>query len=58
MIKKKTELLLSLLYAGEKNSSEDIQESKSIVGITRLEKLLFLLKKEAGFLSNATTPNY
>ncbi len=42
-IKNKAELLLALLFANEGNKVE---------GITRLEKLLFLLKKEKGFLQN------
>ncbi len=43
-VKNKADLMLALLYAGD---------SSKIEGITRLEKLLFLLKKEKGFLSNA-----
>ncbi len=46
-IRNKTELLLVLLYAGEGPS-----QSAPIIGITRLEKLLFLLKTEEGFLAN------
>lgn len=44
-IKNKTELLIALLYANNQQSIE---------GITRLEKILFLLKKEAGFLATTT----
>ena len=44
-IRNKTDLLIALLYADNK---------KSIEGITRLEKMLFLLKEEEGFLSNST----
>ncbi len=50
-IKNKAELLLSLLFAGEQDSSSG-QYSTSIEGITRLEKLLFILKIEEGFLAD------
>ncbi len=50
-VKNKAELILLLLLAGEKDSSPE-QYSTSIEGITRLEKLLFLLKTEEGFLEN------
>lgn len=45
VIKNKAELMLALLFAGNHGGAK-------IEGITRLEKLLFLLKKEQGFLSN------
>jgi hypothetical protein len=51
-IKNKTELLLALLYAGDGNSAP-ISHSSPIVGITRLEKLLFLAKIEHNLLSAA-----
>lgn len=44
-IKNKAELLLALLYAGQEHNSR-------VEGITRLEKLLFLLKKEKNFLND------
>lgn len=47
-IKTKVDLLLALLYAGKR------EEATPIEGITRLEKLLFLLKTEEGFLSTRT----
>jgi hypothetical protein len=55
-IKNKTELLLALFYAGEDINSND-QKSEKIEGITRLEKLLFLLKMEKGFLKNVEKTN-
>ena len=49
----RTELLLSLLYADtDQESALDPQNSESVEGITRLEKLLFLLKKKEGFLES------
>jgi len=54
-IKNKTDLLLALLYAG-KNLSPDQQSSEPVIGITRLEKLLFLLKKDEGFLETVPDP--
>lgn len=48
-VKNRAELLLLLLLSGEVNSKVD-QRSTSVEGITRLEKLLFLLKTEQGFL--------
>jgi hypothetical protein len=48
-LKNKVELLLALLYAGEH------EEATPIEGITRLEKMLFLLKIEEGFLSQSET---
>lgn len=50
-IKNKAELLLSLLFAGEQESSSE-QYSKPVEGITRLEKLLFILKIEENFLAD------
>lgn len=52
-ITNKAELLLSLLYAGEDYNYEN-QQSTEIEGITRLEKLLFLLKNEKNFLLNVS----
>jgi len=46
-IRNKTDLILALLYAGEGPS-----RFAPIIGITRLEKLLFLLKTDEGFLAN------
>jgi len=51
-IKNKTQLVLTLLYAGVKSIRGE-QDSIGIEGITRLEKLLFLLKMEKGFLEDA-----
>jgi len=48
MINHKTEMLLVLLYAGEEIMANR-QKSTSVTGITRLEKLLFLIK-ETGLL--------
>jgi len=47
-IRNKTELILALLYAGERPS-----QFTPVIGITRLEKLLFLLKTDEGFLAKA-----
>jgi hypothetical protein len=47
-IKNKTDLLLTLLLDANNN---DIS-SDMIIGITRLEKMLFLLQMEKGFLKN------
>jgi len=47
-IKNKAELILALLFAG------DQEFPTSIEGITRLEKLIFLLKEEKGFLKEKT----
>lgn len=46
--KNKAELILALLFAG------DQEFPTSIEGITRLEKLIFLLKEEKGFLKEKT----
>jgi len=54
-IRNKADLLLALLYAG-KALSPDQQFSEPIAGITRLEKLLFLLKKDEGFLKAVPDP--
>lgn len=45
-INSKAELLLSLLY-----SDDNSQKHAAILGITRLEKLLFLLKKDTNLLT-------
>src|SRR2546425_1962281 len=45
----RTNLILALLYAPDGSG----RESAPILGVTRLEKLLFLLTKEAGLLTNA-----
>jgi len=50
-ISTKTDLLLTLLLGGA--VSEGMSVPEPIEGITRLEKLLFLLKKEGGFLRSA-----
>lgn len=47
-VNNKAELMLALLYAGMDQS----QKNQPVEGITRLEKLLFLLKMEKGFLKN------
>lgn len=47
-IRNKTELVLALLYAGEQAAGRSLP----VVGITRLEKLLFLAKVEEAFLSS------
>lgn len=54
-IRNKADLLLALLYAGE--SAADLQSAAQIVGITRLAKLLFLLKIEGKFLNNVAVEN-
>ncbi len=51
-INSKVDLLLALLYAGKK------EEATPIEGITRLEKLLFLLKTEEGFLSTPSEATF
>lgn len=51
-VNNKAELMLALLYAGMDNSQN--QKSQPVEGITRLEKLLFLLKMERGFLKNVS----
>ncbi|WKZ60532.1 MAG: hypothetical protein QY309_03440 [Cyclobacteriaceae bacterium] len=51
-VNNKAELMLALLYAGMDNSQN--QKSQPVEGITRLEKLLFLLKMEGGFLKNVS----
>lgn len=51
-LKNKAELLISLLYAGSESSI-----NRSIEGITRLEKMLFLLEVDQGLLSKATKPD-
>lgn len=56
-INNKAELMLALLYAGTNEGNKDVQQSTEIEGITRLEKLLFLLKKEKNFLSNVSQEN-
>jgi hypothetical protein len=48
-ITRRSDLLLSLLWAQDSTEGE----SAPITGITRLEKLLFLLKQEYGFLQHA-----
>lgn len=45
-IKNKAELILALLFAGYQESPTSVE------GITRLEKLIFLLKEEKGFLKD------
>jgi hypothetical protein len=49
-IKNKEELLIALLYAGELRPAK-------IEGITRLEKLLFILKMEKGILKDVSHEN-
>jgi hypothetical protein len=56
-IHRKGDLLLALLYAGEKSKKGNDENSFPIEGITRLEKLLFLLKYESGFLSEESKEN-
>lgn len=51
-IRNKTELLLALLYASDTPSALSSRLSP-IVGITRLEKLIFLAKIEQGLLAGA-----
>ncbi len=51
-IENKTSLLLALLYAGKEENSASSPFSSHIVGITRLEKLLFILKLDEGFLAD------
>lgn len=51
-VKNRSELLLSLLFAGEDGSGAKF--NSSIVGITRLEKLLFLLSVEADLLKDVS----
>lgn len=51
-IKNKADLLLALLYAGRESVSGQ-ESSEPIIGITRLEKLLFLLKIKENFLEDA-----
>jgi hypothetical protein len=48
-IRNKTELLLGLLYAKDGPTTSE-RNPAPIVGITRLEKLIFLAKLEQGFL--------
>ena len=55
-IRNKADLLLTLLYTGE-GSSGDIQLSTSVSGITRLEKLLFILKVDERFLTGVSEKN-
>jgi hypothetical protein len=50
-VKKRSDLVLALLFA---NDTTSINTPNPIGGITRLEKLLFLLKKEAGFLKEVS----
>lgn len=50
-VRNKTELLLLLLYASDGQTSSP--SAAAIVGITRLEKLLFLAKLEQSFLHDA-----
>ena len=45
-LKNKADLLISLLYAGDSSSNQSIE------GITRLEKILFLLSVEEGLLAD------
>lgn len=47
-IRNRSDLLLALLYAG----NEEPTKPEPVAGITRLEKLLFLLSKEKRFLSD------
>ena len=47
-LKNRADLLISLLYSGHDEGCNAIE------GITRMEKMLFLLKKEHGFLSDAS----
>jgi hypothetical protein len=49
-IRTKADLLLALLYAG--GSPAHIPIASPVTGITRLEKLLFLLKLDEGFLES------
>lgn len=53
-IRNKTDLLLALLYAGEPSN---VRSSTEVAGITRLGKLLFLLKIEEGLLHNVSQEN-
>lgn len=55
-IKNKTELLLSLLYAGEPTGSVTAAAAP-IVGITRLEKLIFLAMFEQSLLTSGSLQN-
>ena len=55
-IKNKAELMLVLLYSGTDLNYEQ-QKSVEIKGITRLEKLIFLLTKEKEFLKGAEREN-
>ena len=50
-LKNKADLLLALLYAGE-GKPPDSRSSGEIAGITRLEKLLFILKMDEGLLTD------
>jgi len=49
-IRNKADLLLALLYAG--GSPAHMPVASQVTGITRLEKLLFLLKLDEGFLNS------
>lgn len=49
MIKKRTDLILTLLYAPDASG----QIASPVLGVTRLKKLIFLLTIEAGLLSQA-----
>lgn len=51
-IRNKADLMLALLFAGERPVSD--VTATSVVGITRLEKLLFLLKLDEGFLQGVS----
>jgi hypothetical protein len=55
-VKNKAELILALLYAGM-DDPKGPQRSVEVEGITRLEKLLFLLKQEKQFLKNVSQEN-
>jgi uncharacterized protein len=49
MIKKRTDLILTLLYAPDASG----HLASPVLGVTRLEKIVFLLTTEAGLLSQA-----
>jgi hypothetical protein len=52
-IKNKTELLLAILYATDARDAASARPTP-VVGITRLEKLIFLAKMEQGLLNAAS----
>lgn len=53
-IKNRADLLLALLYAGVDPKGMQ-QPANPVIGITRLEKLLFLLKQETNLLSSVSS---